>query len=72
MTLRRQFVTFYSHTRRALWTKGETSGNRLQVVDAWTDCDQDSEWKTLSIPRGKSEDFKAMTQKYDRGVRQEK
>jgi hypothetical protein len=36
-TLRTGFVTFYSRTRRTLWTKGETSGNRLEVVAAWTD-----------------------------------
>jgi phosphoribosyl-AMP cyclohydrolase len=41
-TLRTGFVTFYSRTRQALWTKGETSGNRLQVVAAWTDCDRDT------------------------------
>ncbi|MGC2821394.1 MAG: phosphoribosyl-AMP cyclohydrolase [Candidatus Sulfotelmatobacter sp.] len=41
-TLRTGFVTFYSRTRQTLWTKGETSGNRLQVVAAWTDCDHDT------------------------------
>lgn len=41
-TLRSGFVTFYSRTRQTLWTKGETSGNRLQVVTAWTDCDCDT------------------------------
>jgi phosphoribosyl-ATP pyrophosphohydrolase/phosphoribosyl-AMP cyclohydrolase len=41
-TLRTGFVTFYSRTRQTLWTKGETSGNRLQVVQAWTDCDRDT------------------------------
>ena len=34
MTLRTGFVTFYSRTRQTLWTKGESSGNRLQVVAA--------------------------------------
>ncbi len=42
MTLRTGFVTFYSRTRKTLWTKGETSGNRLEVVAAWTDCDRDT------------------------------
>jgi phosphoribosyl-AMP cyclohydrolase len=42
MTLHTGFVTFYSRTREKLWTKGETSGNRLQVVAAWTDCDRDT------------------------------
>ncbi len=41
-TLSTGFVTFYSRTRSTLWTKGETSGNRLQVVAAWTDCDRDT------------------------------
>jgi phosphoribosyl-ATP pyrophosphohydrolase/phosphoribosyl-AMP cyclohydrolase len=41
-TLQTGFVTFYSRTRQTLWTKGETSGNRLQVIAAWTDCDRDT------------------------------
>ncbi len=41
-TLKTGYVTFYSRTRNKLWTKGETSGNRLRVVDAATDCDQDT------------------------------
>jgi phosphoribosyl-AMP cyclohydrolase len=36
------YVTFFSRTRNQLWTKGETSGNRLKVVSASTDCDFDS------------------------------
>ena len=31
-TRRRRFVTFFSRTRNTLWTKGETSGNRLQIA----------------------------------------
>lgn len=34
-------VTFWSRSRQALWTKGETSGNSLNFVDATLDCDQD-------------------------------
>jgi phosphoribosyl-AMP cyclohydrolase len=41
-TLQTGFVTFYSRTRKRLWTKGETSGNRLEVTAAWTDCDRDT------------------------------
>jgi phosphoribosyl-ATP pyrophosphohydrolase/phosphoribosyl-AMP cyclohydrolase len=41
-TLASGYVTFYSRTRQKLWTKGETSGNRLAVVSAATDCDVDS------------------------------
>lgn len=36
------FVTFWSRTRSKLWMKGETSGNRLRVVSASTDCDSDA------------------------------
>src|SRR5437763_7758729 len=36
------YVTFYSRTRNQLWTKGETSGNRLKVISVSTDCDRDS------------------------------
>jgi phosphoribosyl-ATP pyrophosphohydrolase/phosphoribosyl-AMP cyclohydrolase len=36
------YVTFYSRARHELWTKGETSGNRLKIVSASTDCDCDS------------------------------
>jgi phosphoribosyl-AMP cyclohydrolase len=41
-TLDSGFVTFWSRTRQKLWMKGETSGNRLRVVTAATDCDQDT------------------------------
>ena len=36
------YVTFFSRTRNKLWTKGETSGNRLAIVSAATDCDTDT------------------------------
>ena len=36
------FATFFSRTRNTLWMKGETSGNRLQVVRILTDCDDDT------------------------------
>jgi phosphoribosyl-ATP pyrophosphohydrolase/phosphoribosyl-AMP cyclohydrolase len=36
------FVTFWSRTRQKLWMKGGTSGNRLRVVSASTDCDNDT------------------------------
>jgi phosphoribosyl-AMP cyclohydrolase / phosphoribosyl-ATP pyrophosphohydrolase len=35
-------VTFYSRSKQRLWTKGETSGNFLVVVDVAADCDNDS------------------------------
>ncbi|MPZ19024.1 MAG: phosphoribosyl-AMP cyclohydrolase [Luteitalea sp.] len=36
------YVTFFSRTRHALWTKGETSGNRLRVKRVLVDCDEDT------------------------------
>lgn len=50
-TIATKRVTFYSRSRRTLWTKGETSGNGLDLVSMRTDCDHD----TLLIqatPRG--------------------
>lgn len=41
-TVETGYVTFYSRTRQKLWTKGETSGNRLRVMSALTDCDRDT------------------------------
>lgn len=35
-------VTFWSRTRNTLWTKGETSGNYLDVRDIFLDCDCDT------------------------------
>jgi len=36
------FATFFSRTRQTLWMKGETSGNKLQVQQMLTDCDDDT------------------------------
>ncbi len=41
-TLKSGYVTFYSRTRKALWVKGETSGNYLNFVSAELDCDGDT------------------------------
>jgi phosphoribosyl-AMP cyclohydrolase len=41
-TIATGFATFFSRTRNALWTKGETSGNRLQVSKLLIDCDEDT------------------------------
>jgi phosphoribosyl-ATP pyrophosphohydrolase/phosphoribosyl-AMP cyclohydrolase len=35
-------VTFFSRSKNRLWTKGETSGNTLRVVDVLVDCDADT------------------------------
>jgi len=37
-----QLVTFYSRTKKRLWTKGEESGNVLHLVDLKLDCDNDT------------------------------
>lgn len=42
LTCRTGYVTFFSRTRNSLWTKGETSGNRLAVRDLLIDCDEDT------------------------------
>jgi phosphoribosyl-AMP cyclohydrolase len=36
------YATFFSRSRNTLWTKGETSGNRLQVIKMLVDCDDDT------------------------------
>ena len=36
------YATFYSRTRQKLWMKGETSGNRLKVLQTLIDCDDDT------------------------------
>lgn len=41
-TVRSGQVTFYSRTRKRLWTKGEESGNFMNVVSLATDCDNDT------------------------------
>lgn len=41
-TVAEQRVTFFSRTRQKLWTKGETSGNFLDVNEMYPDCDMDT------------------------------
>jgi phosphoribosyl-AMP cyclohydrolase len=41
-TKRTGFATFFSRTRHTLWMKGETSGNKLEVVESLKDCDEDT------------------------------
>ncbi len=41
-TLETKHVTFWSRTRQTLWTKGETSGNFLNLVSMQIDCDNDT------------------------------
>lgn len=41
-TVAEKRVTFYSRSKKRLWTKGESSGNYLSLVDMLIDCDQDT------------------------------
>jgi phosphoribosyl-ATP pyrophosphohydrolase/phosphoribosyl-AMP cyclohydrolase len=41
-TVSEKLVTFFSRTRKRLWTKGEESGNFLEVVEILEDCDNDT------------------------------
>lgn len=41
-TIATKLVTFFSRTRNQLWTKGETSGNFLRLIEIKADCDNDS------------------------------
>ncbi|SHG24216.1 phosphoribosyl-ATP pyrophosphatase /phosphoribosyl-AMP cyclohydrolase [Fodinibius roseus] len=50
-TLEKERVTFYSRTKERLWTKGETSGNYLELVDLQRDCDHDT-LLVLAHPQG--------------------
>ena len=53
LTLDTGFVTFWSRSRQALWTKGESSGNRLRLVQIRPDCDADA-LLILADPEGPS------------------
>ncbi len=44
-------VTFYSRSRKEIWTKGETSGNYLELISIVVDCDNDT-LLVRAIPRG--------------------
>ena len=50
-TLAEQRVTFFSRSKKRLWTKGETSGHYLELVDIKLDCDQDTLLVSV-IPHG--------------------
>jgi phosphoribosyl-ATP pyrophosphohydrolase/phosphoribosyl-AMP cyclohydrolase len=41
-TIRERKVTFYSRSKKRLWTKGESSGTFLELVDIRSDCDKDT------------------------------
>lgn len=50
-TIASERVTFYSRSKKRLWTKGESSGNFLKLVDIKSDCDTDT-LLILAIPAG--------------------
>lgn len=50
-TLSERQVTFYSRSKQRLWTKGETSGHVLELVDVAGDCDRDT-LLVQAIPHG--------------------
>jgi phosphoribosyl-ATP pyrophosphohydrolase/phosphoribosyl-AMP cyclohydrolase len=41
-TLKEGFITFFSRSKQRLWMKGETTGNKLKVVEILNDCDNDT------------------------------
>jgi phosphoribosyl-AMP cyclohydrolase len=49
LTIETGIAHFYSRSRKALWKKGETSGNMQTVVELRTDCDQDALWLRVSV-----------------------
>lgn len=49
LTLETGEAHFWSRSRKALWRKGETSGNRLLVQEIRTDCDQDVLWIAVRL-----------------------
>ena len=51
MTLEKRLVTFWSRSRQEYWTKGETSGNVLELVDIRKDCDVDA-LLVRAVPHG--------------------
>jgi phosphoribosyl-ATP pyrophosphohydrolase/phosphoribosyl-AMP cyclohydrolase len=53
LTLDTGFVTFWSRSRQSLWVKGESSGNRLKLVQLRPDCDADA-LLILADPEGPS------------------
>ncbi|MET3661136.1 phosphoribosyl-AMP cyclohydrolase [Aquamicrobium ahrensii] len=49
LTLETGVAHYWSRSRKALWKKGETSGNLQQVVELRTDCDQDAIWLRVKV-----------------------
>ncbi len=49
LTLETGIAHYWSRSRKALWKKGETSGNLQQVTEMRTDCDQDVVWLKVRV-----------------------
>ena len=41
-TIKTKYVYFWSRSRNQLWLKGKTSGNKLKVINIYSDCDNDT------------------------------
>ena len=51
VTRRTGYVTFFWRTRNTLWTKGETSGNKLQVAELWSTATRTPSSSKVQLPR---------------------
>jgi phosphoribosyl-AMP cyclohydrolase len=49
LTLQTGIAHYWSRSRRALWKKGETSGNFQRVTELRVDCDQDAVWLKVEV-----------------------
>ena len=49
LTIQTGEAHYWSRSRKQLWRKGETSGNRQRVVEMRTDCDQDALWLIVDM-----------------------
>jgi len=49
LTLQTGIAHYWSRSRKAIWKKGETSGNLQRVVEMRTDCDQDAVWLKVEV-----------------------
>lgn len=49
LSLETGIAHFWSRSRERIWKKGEDSGNRLQIIEMRTDCDQDVIWMQVRI-----------------------
>jgi phosphoribosyl-AMP cyclohydrolase len=52
LSLETGIAHYWSRSRKALWKKGETSGNLQTIVELRTDCDQDALWLKVNVAGG--------------------